>query len=189
MKKHIIAVSLLTLAACTKPSDSNNNNGNNNNGNNNTGTPPTTNVVTISDNGTAYSINPQCVITKDTFANTSTLTLTVMVSTTNTFDMTLGVYQASAAGTGTYTIKTGLNLPEDFSEFTNDGHGNTNNVYDYQISSATVSVTTATPGTTYGTAQIAGTFTLTLQPSGGLATSGKTISGTFNTTTGNIIYQ
>jgi hypothetical protein len=185
MKKYIIAVSLLILAACTKPSSSSNNNGNNGN----TGTPPTTNVVIITDNGTAYSINPGCKITKDTFTNTAILSISVMVSHTNTFEMTLGVWQASAAGTGTYNIKPSLTLANDFSQFTNDGYGNTSKVYDYSISGAIVNVTTATLGTTFNSSQIAGTFQLTLQPSGGLATSDKTITGTFNTTTGNIIYQ
>ena len=153
-------------------------------------TAPSTNVVTISDGGkSSFDINPVCSFINYMSLGTSTFTINMNSNNNTTFNLTLTVY-GDTTDVGSLTEYSSLKDAEDYSQFSNDGHSGTYSVSDYIVDSAVVKVTSYKHSRTPYMDQIAGTFQLWLQPNKNtLAKSYKTVTGTFNTTTGNTLYQ
>lgn len=183
MKKYtlfIIAGTLLTISSCTKdtpivPP---------------VVTPPTTNVITISDGGnSAFDINPVCSFVNFMSLGTSMFTINMKINNSSTFNLSLTVY-GDTTDVGSFTAYNSLKDAEDFSQFSNDGHGSAYNINSYIVDSAVVKVTSYQHSRPSYSDQVAGTFQLWLQPNNNtLAKHYKTITGTFNTTFGNTFYQ
>lgn len=163
MKKYIIAVSLLTIAACTKPSNNSNNTTNNN-------TTTSANKVTVTDNGTAYAdtgvgtlspTQPYVLLTVQKFSTGSVLSIST-ITTSLPFYLGITAENGPASGIGSYVIYRNTTAGQYIENF-NGGQS-------YTVDTAVFTTTTC------GSSNVSGTFTMWLSNTSG----SKTVTGNFN---------
>ncbi len=158
MKKYIIAVSLLTIAACTKPSS------------NTTNTTSSANKVTVTDNGTVYTdsgvgtlspTQPYVLLSVQKFSTGSVLSIST-ITTSLPFYLGITAENGPASGIGSYVIYRNTTAGQYIENF-NGGQS-------YTVDTAVFTTTTC------GSSNVSGTFTMWLSNTSG----SKTVTGSFN---------